>query len=60
MSERCEDCSGQHWSVNGQGDGKCGDCAGTGIDGGLLSIDSPCRECDGSGVCQTCDGEGLV
>ena len=50
------------------GDGKCIHCDGTGDDYGLLSeLGSigdgdlmDCSYCNGTGVCNTCDGSGFI
>jgi hypothetical protein len=68
---KCPDCDGVR--VFGGGDGKCSDCNGTG-GGGILDCIAAniaptaeaadelreCDTCNGSGVCQTCDGEGYI
>lgn len=71
---RCPDCDSISSSVaffkETPGDGVCSKCHGNGI-GGLLDqfADSfnpfgtghiKCDNCDGSGVCPTCDGTGEV
>jgi len=46
-----------------EGDGKCSQCHGTGL-GSLLDqvVDrhSKCIRCNGSGICQSCSGAGIV
>lgn len=46
-------------------DGKCSECGGSGyvgfFEGAVRAIATESQECDkchGSGVCQTCDGQG--
>ena len=50
----CPDCNAR---FQGIGDGLCRDCGGTGID---PLTDKRCDECGGSGLCERCNGEGLV
>jgi hypothetical protein len=52
---RCPDCAGGFFA----GDGKCGQCNGTGINTQLDSDQPKCPFCRGSGVCQACGGSGL-
>jgi DnaJ-class molecular chaperone len=69
--EKCPDCdSVDVWSpYSDKGDGKCSSCNGTGIDliddiGNSLNpfyqTDDDCDECHGTGICQTCRGDGEI
>jgi uncharacterized protein YraI len=59
----CPDC----WThsvnpLNPIGDGVCGECYGGGYESFPLAeeMDLTCVNCDGSGKCPTCDGEGEI
>ena len=52
---RCPDCNEGLL----QGDGKCGQCNGTGVNTQLDSDQPQCPYCRGTGVCATCGGSGL-
>jgi hypothetical protein len=56
-TKRCPDCYGRRalW-----GDGNCPGCAGSGKSLNLSIPDQECRECQGTGVCRTCDGCGTL
>jgi hypothetical protein len=41
------------------GDGKCGQCNGTGINTQLDSAQPKCPYCKGTGVCAACGGAGM-
>lgn len=62
ICEDCHDRTGDPW--NGYtGNGKCRHCRGSGetsIGPFGIGPDITCGECDGTGICQTCDGEGVV
>ncbi|HJZ99387.1 MAG TPA: hypothetical protein VKE70_22905 [Candidatus Solibacter sp.] len=51
---RCQDCAGGFLT----GDGKCGQCNGTGVNTQLDSAQPKCPYCKGTGVCATCGGSG--
>lgn len=50
-------------SEGGEGNGVCSECHGTKVQTqftfGLTDAD-PCRNCNGSGECPTCRGEGVL
>jgi len=52
---RCPDCAGGFL----EGNGRCGQCNGTGTNTQLDSAQPQCPYCKGTGVCQTCGGSGL-
>ena len=65
----CPDCAGPDLGTlfGGKGNGKCHDCRGEGkiygiedIVSGLAGFDNfhTCRQCSGTGQCQTCGGTG--
>jgi DnaJ-class molecular chaperone len=64
----CPDCdSVKMFSAGAEGDGKCSVCHGTGSDGFLESVtevlggeESPCDQCQGTGICPTCVGIGVI
>jgi DnaJ-class molecular chaperone len=63
---QCPDCSGVGVFPE-TGNGKCGDCHGTGERGpvdafiaSLAHVDNDCEICGGSGECPTCGGSGEV
>ena len=41
------------------GDGKCGQCFGTGTNTHLNEEEPKCSRCSGTGKCTTCNGTGL-
>ena len=63
---KCPDCWGD--AIFGSaGDGVCSGCKGTGLgnlldqmSSSLFDYESECDECDGSGTCQTCGGDGMI
>jgi hypothetical protein len=64
---KCPDCYGSSDLIGLYGDGKCDECYGTGEDqnfitqigSSVLGAD-PCWKCEGTGTCQTCDGDGEI
>ena len=52
---RCPDCDSGFL----EGDGKCAQCHGTGINTQLDSAQPKCPYCAGTGVCRSCGGTGL-
>jgi len=64
----CPDCDGESLFDDEIGDGKCSECHGTGLELDPLEAlvealgDEPqtCKECEGSGKCQTCKGDGYL
>ncbi len=68
MYEACLDCDAP--SIFGNtGNGKCSNCYGAGEKSGYMDAiipslkkDNPeqCPVCDGTGVCQTCQGDGYL
>jgi hypothetical protein len=64
----CPDCdSVKMFSAALEGDGKCSACHGTGSDCFLESVaeilggeELPCEECQGTGLCPTCTGTGVI
>ena len=64
---RCDDCDDVTFDLPWaqKGNGKCSRCHGTGSEPEdlplpLPPVEPPCRRCGGSGVCPTCDGEGII
>lgn len=60
---KCPDCSGEQIFDVNVGDGKCGECGGTGVNSNLADValgEEECPACHGSGVCQTRGGDGEV
>lgn len=60
---KCPDCDDDDLFDRSCGNGKCGECHGTGVNPNLASValgEEECPECGESGVCQTCDGSGEV
>lgn len=60
-SEPCTECGGWGHLLT-QGDGKCTQCRGTGIDIGvavLAGYEGDCEACAGTGVCRACAGTGV-
>jgi DnaJ-class molecular chaperone len=63
-TRQCPDCDCVKVFALAEGDGKCSNCHGSGEYSGdpvafvLGGVD--CEECDSSGVCPTCDGEGVI
>ena len=62
----CPDCDNVGGSFM-QSDGKCANCHGTGesnlglqLLAGAFGDKAPCDVCDGSKLCQTCNGTGEV
>ncbi len=53
---RCPDCNGGFL----QGDGKCAQCNGTGINTQLNSAQPKCPYCKGTGICASCGGSGIA
>jgi len=67
--EKCPDCDGDSMlDPTGRGNGKCSECHGSGgeldpLDGlaeALSNSPQTCKECGGSGDCQTCGGDGYL
>jgi DnaJ-class molecular chaperone len=64
----CPDCDSiKPFSLAAEGDGKCSVCHGTGSDGFLESVvevlggeESQCDQCQGTGLCPTCAGTGVI
>ena len=63
---KCPDCWGDA-NFGSAGDGVCSGCKGTGLgnlfnqmSSRLFDYESECDECDGSGTCQTCGGDGMI
>jgi hypothetical protein len=52
---RCPDCDGGWF----EGNGKCAQCHGTGINTQLDSDQPKCPFCDGTGLCRSCGGTGI-
>lgn len=64
---QCPDCdSVKILSIPEEGDGKCGVCHGFGktvmdqFEEGFLGGKSECFNCNGSGICPTCEGTGVA
>ena len=72
---KCPDCNSIKLTIetpfsshfDGEGDGKCDECNGTGLGGlldqfsaNLVNEKSQCLKCSGTGQCQTCGGTGVV
>jgi DnaJ-class molecular chaperone len=63
----CPDCDGMGFG-NFTGDGQCSACHGTGGELNVIEAvadilageSQECKVCGGSGVCQTCNGEGEI
>ncbi len=53
---RCPDCNSGFL----QGDGKCSQCNGTGVNTQLDSGQPKCPYCKGTGVCASCGGTGIL
>lgn len=51
---RCPDCDSGILT----GDGRCKHCHGSGTNLNLASDIPQCFACKGTGICQTCDGNG--
>jgi DnaJ-class molecular chaperone len=45
----CSDCNG---------DGKCRECFGSGVNVHVNEEEAKCRHCSGTGVCPVCKGSG--
>ena len=43
-----------------QGNGKCAECDGTGVNVHLNEDEPKCRNCSGTGTCPNCQGTGRV
>lgn len=54
-SYRCPDCDEGSF----RGNGRCSKCHGSGVNLRLTSEEPKCPACDGTGVCATCQGEGV-
>lgn len=64
---KCPDCDSiKVLSIPEEGDGKCRVCHGSGktvmdeFVEGFLGGESECSNCNGSGICPTCEGTGVV
>ena len=51
---KCPDCAGGFLT----GNGKCGQCNGTGVNTQVSSAQPKCPYCHGTGICATCGGDG--
>ena len=66
--KKCPDCDGDHLVDSSLGNGECSDCHGTGqnldfvedVMDVMNEEEQGCKTCDGSGVCQTCVGDGYI
>jgi hypothetical protein len=54
--QRCPDCDDGIF----QGDGRCSRCHGSGTNLNLASDVPKCPACEGSGICATCGGTGIL
>lgn len=68
MISKCPDCDCESVLDPNVGNGECPECHGTGgeldiledLTDALSDLPRGCKECGGSGKCQTCGGNGYI
>ena len=48
----------RNFCVDCEGNGKCSECSGTGVNTHLNELEPNCRKCKGTGLCPECRGTG--